>query len=516
MKNICSCRKSVAAVMLCMALLIGVSSDAGAANRKDTVEQWGRYELSFKLKVKGNPFEYVDLRTVFINDGDTVTVKGFYDGDDTYRVRFMPGRPGEWSWHTKSDRSKLDGRSGRFVCVAARERNHGPVVTDSLGFRYADGTRYIPVGTTCYAWVHQPEELRLRTLRTLSEGCFNKIRMCVFPKSYDWNHNEPELYPYEGKTGEWDSTRFNPAYFRNIEECVAALDSLGIEADIIVYHPYDRWGFSRINKGARERYMQYLISRLGAYKNVWWSMANEYDFMEAYNEDDWRYHLEFFASEDPFGHLRSIHNAVRMYDHSDSNVTHVSIQSPDTRNAGALAARYQKPVIYDECRYEGNIPWVWGTLSAEEMVQKFWEGFLSGGFVGHGEVLLSDPAIAPGESDEVLWWSKGGVLRGGSPERIGFLRGILEEAPHGIRPVKGLTGWQEYPSLGVDNEWYLIYFGRDVRCQMYLELPQDNEYGIEMIDTWNMTVSALEGTYRGHTFVQMPERQYMAIRIKRR
>ncbi len=77
MKNICSCRKSVAAVMLCMALLIGVSSDAGAANRKDTVEQWGRYELSFKLKVKGNPFEYVDLRTVFINDGDTVTVKGF-------------------------------------------------------------------------------------------------------------------------------------------------------------------------------------------------------------------------------------------------------------------------------------------------------------------------------------------------------------------------------------------------------------------------------------------------------
>ncbi len=504
---------NILAVLMVVFQYIGDTSGIYAAVRPDSVEQWRIYELSFKYKTKGNPFEDVNLCSIFVNSGDTVSVKGFYDGNDTYKIRFMPDKTGKWSWQTICDRPKLNGKSGTFECTTAQNGNHGPVKTDSLRFVYADGTSYIPFGTTCYAWIHQPDSLRRQTIETLAGSCFNKVRMCIFPKSYDWNHNEPEMYPYEGTTGAWDFTRFNPAYFRNIETYVSALDSLGIEADIIVYHPYDRWGFNSLGLQARDRYMQYLISRLSAYKNVWWSMANEYDFMEAYCDDDWRHHLEYFASHDPFKHLRSIHNGARMYDQSDSNVTHVSVQAPDTKNAKTLVSKYNKPVIYDECRYEGNIPWVWGTLSGEEMVQKFWEGFLSGGFVGHGEVLLSDSTADPNKSDEVLWWSKGGVLKGRSHDRIRFLKDILEDAPTTVNPVSGITGWQDYPALGAGMEWYLVYLGRDVRCQMYLELPVNHNYRIEMIDTWNMTVTPLDGTYSGHVFVPMPEHPYMAIRI---
>ncbi len=28
-----------------------------------------------------------------------------------------------------------------------------------------------------------------------------------------------------------------------------------------------------------DRYVRYLAARLGAYRNVWWSLANEYDFL---------------------------------------------------------------------------------------------------------------------------------------------------------------------------------------------------------------------------------------------
>jgi len=61
---------------------------------------------------------------------------------------------------------------------------------------YDDGTPYYPFGTTCYAWVHQTPELQERTLATLAQAHFNKLRMTVFPKSYIYNRNEPLLYPF--------------------------------------------------------------------------------------------------------------------------------------------------------------------------------------------------------------------------------------------------------------------------------------------------------------------------------
>lgn len=495
--------------------IICILSGATAAgvSAAPAVEQWKIFELSFRQKAGQHPFDNIDSGCTFINGCDTVKVSAFYDGNDTYKIRFMPHKPGRWTYRTSGNSPKSNLR-GSFDCLPASPGNHGPVRVDSLGFAYSDGTAYIPVGTTCYAWTHQPDSLIQLTLETLRNSCFNKIRMCIFPKSYDWNRNEPILYPFEGETGSWDFNRLNPAYFRNIEQCIASLDSLGIEADLIVYHPYDRWGFSKLDRETRDRYMQYVISRFSAFKNVWWSMANEYDFMEAYDTADWQHHLRFFAENDPYGHLRGIHNGVKLYDQNDPCVTHVSIQSSDMANAGNLRSQYHKPVIYDECRYEGNIPWVWGTLSAEEMVQKFWEGFTRGAFVGHGEVILTQPEVGPDRSDEILWWSKGGVLRGKSHDRIRYLKQILSDAPSArLNPVEGITGWQNYPTLSAGDDWYLIYFGRDIHCQLLLELPEDKAYRIELIDTWGMTSTMLDGTFSGHSLITLPQLPYLAAKL---
>lgn len=237
--------------------IICILSGATAAgvSAAPAVEQWKIFELSFRQKAGQHPFDNIDSRCTFINGCDTVKVSAFYDGNDTYKIRFMPHKPGRWTYRTSGNNPKSNLR-GSFDCLPASPGNHGPVRVDSLGFAYSDGTAYIPVGTTCYAWTHQPDSLRRLTLETLRNSCFNKIRMCIFPKSYDWNRNEPILYPFEGETGNWDFNRLNPAYFRNIEQCIASLDSLGIEADLIVYHPYDRWGFSKLDKETRDRYMQ--------------------------------------------------------------------------------------------------------------------------------------------------------------------------------------------------------------------------------------------------------------------
>lgn len=422
---------------------------------QDNVEKWKVFELRLTGTKEGNPFKEVKLSGIFVHNSDSVKVKGFYDGDGIYKIRFMPGKEGKWSYITTSNIKRLDGQRGNFICTPAKKENHGPVVVkDTFYFAYADGTPHYSFGTTCYGWVHQGDSLAEVTLKTLSKGYFNKIRMCIFPKSYDWNNNEPKYYPFKGRPlKEWDYTRLNPAFFRNIEKRIKQLDSLGIEADLIVFHPYDRWGFSSLDRATENMYIDYIIARFAAYKNVWWSMANEWDFMEAKKLSDWDYYVEQFGKNDPFHHLIGIHNGVKFYDHTNPYITHASIQSEETFRAKEYRRKYKKPVVFDECRYEGNIPWSWGNLTAQSLTEKFWRGFTNGGYVGHGETYVTEnPIKLPNESSDVLWWSKGGILRGESPERIKFLRGIIESAPVNLKPIPLFT-WMPFSCVGIDKEY---------------------------------------------------------------
>ena len=65
-------------------------------------------------------------------------------------------------------------------------------------------------------------------------------------------------------------------------------------------HPYDRWGFSDMGKEADDLYWRYCIARFSAYRNLWWSLANEYDLMKAKTLEDW----EHYASLLPAGPLQ--------------------------------------------------------------------------------------------------------------------------------------------------------------------------------------------------------------------
>src|SRR5574340_1157677 len=260
-----------------MRFLVAFVCLAAAAQRPPEVEQWTPYEVSLRGPDSGNPFVDVHFGAEFRHGHRAVFAGGFYDGGGVYRVRFMPDAPGEWTYQTRGNRPELEGKTGRFLCTPARRGNHGPVtVRSTWHFGYADGTPYYPVGTTAYAWIHQGDELEEQTVATLRGSPFNKIRMCVFPKDYVYNRNEPLYLPFAGR----DSTRFNPEFFRHLEKRVRQLMEAGIEADLILFHPYDRWGYCKMPPEADDRYLRYTVARLAAFRNVWWSMANEWDFMK--------------------------------------------------------------------------------------------------------------------------------------------------------------------------------------------------------------------------------------------
>jgi hypothetical protein len=306
------------------------------------------------------------------------------------------------------------------------------------------------------------------------------------------------------------------------------LCDLGIEADIILFHPYDKghWGFDRMPAEADDRYLRYVIARLAAYRNVWWSLANEYDFMKEKKESDWDRFFQIVQSKDPYQHLRSIHNGALIYNQNQPWVTHVSIQNgyavEDYGRAELYRDVYRKPIVFDEVKYEGNIPKRWGNITAQELVLRFWMGLIAGTYVGHGETIL-DP-------NDVLWWSKGGVLKGQSPARLAFLRKIMEDCPaEGIDPI---DKWQACPFAGKRGEYYLGYFGRETPTvwpfELYkAEVTDGLKFTAEVIDTWNMTITPVEGVFTmkkkdDYSFadkdarsIMLPGKPYMAIRIKR-
>jgi hypothetical protein len=87
--------------------------------------------------------------------------------------------------------------------------------------------------------VQQGDELQQQTLQTLRAGPFNKIRMCVFPKSYEYNHNEAPFYPFErDAAGKHDFARPNPALFAHLEQAAAGNNAKnsGLEAQPAAYY----------------------------------------------------------------------------------------------------------------------------------------------------------------------------------------------------------------------------------------------------------------------------------------
>jgi len=477
------------------------------ANTMRTAERWGMFELALEGPSGGNPFAGVVLGAQFAYRNRVLYADGFYDGEGTYHVRFMPDTVGEWRYVTQSNCPALDGQEGTFACVEAAPGNHGPVrVHNTYHFAYEDGIPFLPIGTTCYAWVHQGNTLEEQTLETLRRSPFNKLRMCVFPKHYTYNENEPLFYPFERtEAGGWDFNRFNPAFFRHLERRLGQLLELGVEADLILFHPYDRWGFSNMGAEADDRYLRYVVARFSVYRNVWWSLANEYDLMTGKTMGDWDRFFRIIQEHDPHGHLRSVHNCHQFYDHARPWVTHCSIQHSDLGRTSEWRKMYRKPVVVDECCYEGNIEENWGNIPAQELVHRFWLGTVGGGYVGHGETYR--------HPEDVLWWSKGGVLHGQSPERIAFLRDILAQGPAGgLDPL--IDTWRE-KAVGRAGAYYLFYFGVHQPAEHTFDLPEGSRYRVEVIDTWGMTITPLEETFGGRFKVPLPGRPYCAVRLRR-
>ena len=446
------------------------------------VERWGIFEWS--AEVAGDDHDETALSATFQLGERSVTVAGFDDGPGSYRVRFMPDAPGDWCFQIRSSLAGA-GRAQRVVHVrrswaceprtGARQRRASTSPTPTAR-RTAPSARPATPGTTSRA------ELRSQTLDSLRDGPFNKLRMCVFPKRYIYNADEPELHAFAQKAdGSLDFDRFEPRFFRQLEARIGELQALGIEADLILFHPYDSWGYQDMTRRAG-RALPALPRR--APGRLPQRVVVDRQRVRPHGQAA----RALAALPGGPGGGRPL-PAPRLHPQRRAHVRpppprasrSVSVQSWDVKRTREWRERYGKPVVNDEPEYEGNMPLPWGNISARELVHRFWVTVLSGGYVGHGETYLDDqrhPVVVEGRR------AAGREPAAASPSCAASWRRPAARWSRSSPPGSG-------PRVAARRrDTWLYYFGEHQPPPLGLwPAHRAGDYLVDLIDPWEMTVT---------------------------
>lgn len=272
--------------------LVWCTSCTMNSSQEQVAEQWNEIELLFNSEVPSdNPYIGIDFWVEFYHsNGDTLVRPGFWDGGNTWKVRFASSADsGEWSWRSfasnAGDRGLMD-RKGKILCKPYSGNNqlirHG-LLKMSAGKRnviHADGTPFLMIGDTPWAlpWRGTFESVSEYARNREERNINTALLMSLQP---DMGAEGPRDRTKEGgfdvafedlKDGHIN--QINIDYFQYLDSLVHILVDHGI---VPVYQPvFHGFGWKgksvlgwTVEPGEFARYTRYLIARYGAKPAMW-------------------------------------------------------------------------------------------------------------------------------------------------------------------------------------------------------------------------------------------------------
>jgi hypothetical protein len=127
------------------------------------VHVWEKQEIALTAsRSYSNPYTDVVVWVELNGPHFNKRVYGFWDGGQTFRVRFVATEPGTWKWRSGSNPSDpgLSGKSGSVNAVAwtDAEKQANPLrrgfiraTANNHALEYADGTPFLAIGDTWYS-----------------------------------------------------------------------------------------------------------------------------------------------------------------------------------------------------------------------------------------------------------------------------------------------------------------------------------------------------------------------------
>ncbi|HOW66754.1 MAG TPA: DUF4038 domain-containing protein [Verrucomicrobiota bacterium] len=250
-----------------------------------------RFEV-FEVELTGaksyaNPFLDVAVTAMFTAPcGRKVTAHGFHDGSNIWRVRFAPDASGAWSYVTSAsdtNNAGLHHRTGSLTCAPSAHHGFIRIHPDNpYAFAYTDGTAFFPMGDTCYGLFddsHITPALRREYLETRRRQRFNFVRMTL-GHSEARAAQDPAFWAWGGTPAKPDLDRFNPEFFRGLDEMFRDLQARRMNVELILFNFYRRpFTDTKLWTPVRERsWLRYVLARYAAFRNVFlWTLANEYE-----------------------------------------------------------------------------------------------------------------------------------------------------------------------------------------------------------------------------------------------
>ncbi|WP_170110640.1 DUF5060 domain-containing protein [Flavilitoribacter nigricans] len=241
------------------------------------------------------PFE-VTLGAVFSHeDGASITVPGFYNGEKEFVVRFAPTLVGNWTFETFSSIPDLAGKMGKVQSLPDTDPDqHGPVgVHPDLPqkFIYADSTPYFALAFEL-DWLFaldygDPEGIPKteNIIREVKANGFNQVVMNVYAYDVGWetSENVPDRYQYRqpdfsvfgGDNDDPDFSKLNIDFFKHFDRVIDHLQQKGIMAHLMIYVWNKRVNWPPMYSEADNRYFDYIIKRYQAFSNIIWDVSKE-------------------------------------------------------------------------------------------------------------------------------------------------------------------------------------------------------------------------------------------------
>jgi hypothetical protein len=352
--------RAILMLSLVVSLTLVVQAEPPVA-KSVTVGQWERFEATLNHNKKyTDPYADVRLDVTYTRpDSTKVEFWGFYDGDATWKIRFMPDAVGTWKYQARfSDGSA--GMVGEFTCAASKAR--GPVIADPdnpIWFRHASGQptllRSLHVGDRFFA-ANWPAEERTAFLDWVQKQGYDTLSIA----SFFVNRDVP------GRGRGWQTPKLWPldaAEFRKVE---AILDELA-RRNLTVF-PFAGF-FGRDGQWPRDkadqlRYIEYILARFGPYGNLLLNVAGPEPLLKdkPYLTKDEVNRLGLaIRQRNPFPHLLTVHNQTGDDEFPEAEwASFVTLQGPKTVNLARLSQGLlknhhpKKPLYAQETLWSGN------------------------------------------------------------------------------------------------------------------------------------------------------------------
>jgi hypothetical protein len=298
--------------------------EANAIQPEATVGKWRLFETAWTATHSGNPFLDYRLDVTFTAPGGgQFTIPGFYDGGDTWRVRFAPSEVGAWTYKASFRKGSNVAVNGNRMAGTATGFNGATgsfLVTESGAaglleytgeqhLRFRDGGAFVKMGTD------SPEDFLAHPFTAhggpqgaidyLASFGVNSIYALLMNLGGDGNN----VYPFISKT---DKTHYDVQKLQRWETLFTHANSKGVLLHLVLNEgeKANKQFLDNATLGTeRKLYYREMVARFAHHTMLQWNLCEEYDHgvLPIPPEEINRW-AAWLAGLDAYGHPITVHN----------------------------------------------------------------------------------------------------------------------------------------------------------------------------------------------------------------